>query len=349
MSERKLASIQKILNVKPIKDADRIELVSVLGWQCIAKKNEFKAGDLVVYFEIDSFLPVIDKYEFLRERCYRKSDYMGEGFKLKTVHLKGEYSQGLCLPVSYFDELKDIDIKEGLDVTDILNIRKWEEPEDNARGNHAGKRPDFIPKTEETRIQSCPDLLNEFKDLEYYITTKLDGQSHSIAVKDGELTYTSHNMLLKDDGKCSFINYVKEQGITDKLLSLAKEQNLFSVVIQGEWCGEGIQKNPLKLLKHKWFAFTVIINDRRVSLSDMQKVCADIGADIVPIEETGENLLDKYPDVNALLERASNSKGYNNTMAEGIIIRPVKPIYCSKIGTSLSMKVINNKYLLKNA
>ena len=57
---RKLASIQKIKAVMPIPDADRLELVQVLGWKCVGGKDEFRVGDMVVYFEIDSFLPVCD-------------------------------------------------------------------------------------------------------------------------------------------------------------------------------------------------------------------------------------------------------------------------------------------------
>lgn len=56
---RKLSSIQKIKEVFPIPDADRLELFQVLGWKCVGGKGEFHVGDLVVYFEIDSFLPVL--------------------------------------------------------------------------------------------------------------------------------------------------------------------------------------------------------------------------------------------------------------------------------------------------
>jgi len=82
---RKLASIQKIWKVEPIEGADRIELVSVLGWKCVSKKGEFKEGDLCVYFEVDAFLPVCEKFEFLRSSCYKKNELMGEGFLLKTI------------------------------------------------------------------------------------------------------------------------------------------------------------------------------------------------------------------------------------------------------------------------
>ena len=69
---RKLAHIEKIEWKRPIDGADRIELVGVLGWQCIAKKDEFKVGDLCVYIEIDS---VVDKtnpdFAFLEKKNYK--------------------------------------------------------------------------------------------------------------------------------------------------------------------------------------------------------------------------------------------------------------------------------------
>ena len=82
---RKLASIQRIWKIEPIEGADRIELAHVLGWQCVVNKGQFKEMDLAVYFEIDSFLPVCEPFEFLRKSSYKKSDIMGEGFLLRTM------------------------------------------------------------------------------------------------------------------------------------------------------------------------------------------------------------------------------------------------------------------------
>ena len=74
MKNRKLASIQYIHDITPIEGADRIELAHVLGWQCVVKKGEFKVGDRGVYFEIDSFLPVKEQFEFLRPSCFKNTD-----------------------------------------------------------------------------------------------------------------------------------------------------------------------------------------------------------------------------------------------------------------------------------
>ena len=97
---RKLASIQKIREIKPIEGADAIELAIVNNWQVVVAKNVgHKVGDFVVYCEIDSFLPIREEFEFLRKTSYKK---MGdqEGFRLKTIKLRGQVSQGLILPIN---------------------------------------------------------------------------------------------------------------------------------------------------------------------------------------------------------------------------------------------------------
>lgn len=99
---RKLASIQRVWDVLPIENADRLELIKVEGWQCVANKGQFKKGDLCVYFEIDSFLPVRPEFEFLRASSYKKTDIMGEGFLIKTRKIRGQLSQGLAMPLDIF-------------------------------------------------------------------------------------------------------------------------------------------------------------------------------------------------------------------------------------------------------
>ena len=87
--ERKLASVVKVLDIQPIAGADAIEVATVKGWKVVVKKNEFKVGDLAVYYEIDSFLPVTPQFEFLRKSSYKKMNDK-EGFRLKTIKLKGQ-------------------------------------------------------------------------------------------------------------------------------------------------------------------------------------------------------------------------------------------------------------------
>lgn len=343
---RKLASIQTITKIEPIEDADRIELAHVLGWQCVVNKGQFKEGDLCVYFEIDSFLPIKPEFEFLRKSSYRNTELMGEGFRLRTQRFRGQISQGLLLPITVFAELDSPNI--GDDVTEILGVRKFEIPEiANTSGTIIGELPGDIPHTDETRVQAMPELIESFKGFEYYISTKLDGSSHSIGINDTGFHVTGHKAEFKNDGKSGFYNLVNKCGYQEKLEAFIKDSNIKTITIQGELCGPGIQKNRLGLTEPKWFAFNVMVNGKRVCLKDMLEICATLDIPTVPIEEIDNDLTTKYPTVDALLERADGFYD-SGSRKEGIVIRPTSPVYCKLIGTDLSMKIVSNKYLIKN-
>ena len=114
MSEikRKLATIEKIAALNPIKDADAIEVAAIRGWKVVVKKGEFQVGDLCVYCEIDSVLPERPEFEFLANKNYR----------IKTIKLRGQVSQGIAFPLSILDSINmnekydcwDNDIRLGL-------------------------------------------------------------------------------------------------------------------------------------------------------------------------------------------------------------------------------------------
>ena len=87
---RHLASIQQIVDIQSIQNADSIELASVLGWNVVIKRDQFKIGEPIVYFEIDSITPQTPTFEFLKEKHY----------KIRTIRLRGQISQGLCMPLS---------------------------------------------------------------------------------------------------------------------------------------------------------------------------------------------------------------------------------------------------------
>ena len=344
---RKLASIQKIWKIEPIDGADRIELAHVLGWQCVVNKGQFQEMDLAVYFEVDSFLPIIPEFAFLRTSSYRKTDIMGEGFRLRTMRFRGQISQGLLLPVSAFPAVPE-GAELGTDVSELLGVRKWEiEERITTGGTMIGTLPYDIPHTDETRVQAEPDLIQDFAGLEYYISTKMDGSSHSVGMDENGFHVTGHNYEYKDDGNSPFYEFVKAAGLREKMEAFAGENRLRTFTIQGELCAPGIQKNRLKLSKPAWYVFTIRENGKRVGLTQMLEICKKLQLESVPIEEIGTDLPSKYPTVEALLERADGNypKGGKK---EGIVIRPTEPVYCERIGGTLSMKVVSNKYLLKN-
>lgn len=341
---RKLVSIQKIDDIQPIEDADKIVCASVLGWKVVIKKDSFKVGDKCVYFEVDSYLPIEDRYEFLRGSSFRKHEVLGDGFRIKTQKLRGQISQGLVLP------LKDCELDEslevGTDVTEKLGVRKWISIETISDfGTMIQGMPFSISPTDETRVQTIPKIIDEFKGLEYYITTKVDGTSITVAMQNGKFKVCSHENEIKNDGKSFVWRMMDDLKIKEKLIA----NHLDNIAIQGEFAGPKIQKNRLQLAKPQWFVFTMIdLNTlERIDLYGMKDICKLLNLTMVDIEEIGFDLPSKYPTIGDLLERA---KGFykSGRRKEGIVIRPIIPCYSKILKKDLSFKVLNNDFLLKD-
>ena len=110
---RQLASIRRISDIRLIAGADRIVVAQVDGWECVVQKDEFHVGDRVVYIEVDSVVPERPEFEFLRDRKFR----------VRTIKLRGQVSQGLVLPLSI---LPTGNYEDGADVTDVLGVTKYD-------------------------------------------------------------------------------------------------------------------------------------------------------------------------------------------------------------------------------
>ena len=160
--ERKLAHVEKIIDIQLIPNADAIEVASILGWKVVIRKNEFKIGDLCVFCEVDSILPSAPWSEFLRDK--KNPD---KQIRLKTVRLRKQLSQGICFPLSILNNwnINDTDLQEGTDVTESLGVVKYEPyiPAQLA-GKVKGNFPTHLcHKTDQIRIQSEPKLIDEIK------------------------------------------------------------------------------------------------------------------------------------------------------------------------------------------
>lgn len=346
---RHLASIQRIWKIEPIEGADRVELAHVLGWQCVVSKGQFKPMNLCVYFEIDSFLPERPCFEFLRKTSFKHSEILGDGFKVRTMKFKGQISQGLCMPLSDFIELSVLDPTDeneiGVDVTGLLGVKEWEVPEKISNlGTIIGNKPPFIPTSDETRIQiGGEDLIKEFHGIPYYITTKMDGSSHSCGIEiDGTFHVTGHHYEYADDGKSPFYELLKQRKIEEKMRLYMAEHDLARMVVMGEFCGPGLQNNRIGLTKPEWCIFTVMENDKRVGLAEMQKVSIALGNITVPIEEYGDNFDERYPTVEAVLNRADGFYSQNHRK-EGIVVRPTEPRYSEICEGYLSFKAVRDR------
>lgn len=332
-NKRKMVTIRRVAEILPIENADNIELAKIDGWQCVVKKDEFKPGDCCLYFEIDSLLPDIPEYAFLKKgSSLKRVTVNGEvktGIRLKTVKLRGQLSQGLALPIPA--SIGSREIAPGMDVSDLLGVIKYEPPIPAClAGKAKGFFPSFIPKTDEERIQNVADILTGF-----YVTEKLDGSSVTYFKKNGELRVCSRNLeLLETDGNTQW-RIARELDLENKLPE--------GMAIQGELVGEGIQKNPLKITGQYVYFFNVINfeNNKYLDFENFKQFITGLGLETVPIID--ENFcLPKTVD--ELLIYAEGRSALAPTEREGVVIRPKTEMVFN--GRRLSFKVISNKYLL---
>lgn len=341
--ERKLVRVEKVLGIKPIENADNIEVAVIQNWEVVVKKNEFAVGQYVVYCEIDSFLPEYPVLEFLRKSCWRQhpitKDY---GYRLKTIRLRGQISQGLVLPLDILNGV-DYVLEQGFDLTELLGVIKWEDliPAQLA-GKVKGLFPSFIPKTDEERIQNLTEAYSKWVENNrsgerFYCTEKAEGTSFTCFVKNNEFGVCSRNYELLETADNALWQVARIYDLENKLLSFYKVFNR-EIAVQGELVGPGVQGNIYGLKTLRLLVFTVI------DIKTRQKVDVREFYDIVEILglETCVLLDDDFqlPEtIELLLYNAQGKSALNPKQErEGIVIR--------NSDNSISFKAISNKYLL---
>ena len=191
--DRKLATVERIVEIASIPDADKICAYKVRGWCVVDQVGRYAVGDLVVYCEIDSFIPTAIA-PFLTKSGHFPKTYEGiEGERLRTAKLRGQVSQGLILPIAKFvpekgiaNALKYFDangnahhqvVADGDDVTELLGIVKWNPPVAACLAGLAkGNFPSFGRKTDQERCLSG-DTLIDTEDGEVTIKELCDTKS----------------------------------------------------------------------------------------------------------------------------------------------------------------------------
>lgn len=329
---RKLASVQRIIDIKPIPNADKICAYKVLGWWVVDLIDKYKIGDKVVYFEIDSWIPHIIAPFLTKEGHEVKKFNNVEGQRLRTVKLKGQLSQGLILPKSIID----YPFKEGDDVSEFLGIQKYEQPLiGNNQLNAKNLFPSFIPKTDEERIQNLSNEYHELKKYRYEVTEKLDGTSLTVFYKDGVFGVCSRNLELKLDVENWYTSAALKNDLYNKLLDLNR-----NIAIQGEIIGVGIQKNKYKLTDQKLYVFNIYDIDKQVyfNASDRTTLCRIL--DLLQVPTISDNFEIKI-ELDELLTFAEGHSCLNaKTEREGLVFKCISD-------PTIHFKAISNKFLLK--
>jgi RNA ligase (TIGR02306 family) len=333
----KLASIEIIKSIKNHDNADSLEIAEVLGWQTVVKKGIHKEGDKVVFITIDTIVPRCEWSEFLVDQ--KNPD---KPIRLKNIKLRGEYSSGLVIPMIEFPlQFESLDV--GDDVTEILGIQKYiKEIPANLSGETLGDFPtNIISKTDEDNGLNDPNLVEKVLSHESHITVtqKLDGSSITLIVENGELVQVcTRNLSKKETENNTFWKAARK---------LTIPQN-WTGTIQGELCGNGIQRNQLKLEDVKIFVFQISENKKYMTYEEMKNFCeSSLQCEVVPLVcklSLEEQIKLWVNPLQKLQELADKQKYPSGLEGEGIVVRPSSYPKGYSSRRPLGFKLINRNY-----
>jgi RNA ligase (TIGR02306 family) len=325
--------VARINEIKPIEGADNIELGVIGGWNCIIKKGDYKANDLVIVATTDAVIP-----QELSDSM-NVTNYLRKGGRVRTVKLRGVYSECLIipaekLPVSLKTKLangKGYFGKEGEDVMELLGIYKYEPPAvqvqlASGRKIRYSQNPNFGIYYKFPNIKNVKGMFDENDEVE--VSRKIHGTNarYGIVKKNKlslwdkvkrffgdewveyEYVYGSHNVEKGSDSQGFYDTDVwktiaEKYNIREKLWDLFKSgsYNLSSgsgIVIYGEIYGPGIQKNYDYGLKEIEYAgFDVTINGEYQKCVRSFMIHNILALKYVPVLEYtnwSEDLLTKY-------------------------------------------------------
>jgi len=340
--ERKLATIRKINEIKLIPDADKICAYRVDGWWVVDSIGKYNVNDLVIYCEVDSWIPHAVA-PFL-SKGQEPREYNGvKGERLRTVKLRGQVSQGLLLPIETAFPGSDRRFwwsQVNVDISERLGIQKWEAPiPAQLAGDVEGNFPTVVPKTDQERIQNLTEELKTWQGnnaFTWEITEKCDGSSMTVFVHGDREGVCSRNWALKETAGNTLWAVARREQLIEKIRQTGR-----NLALQGELIGEGIQGNAYNVKGQDFRLFDIYDIDRGEYLGPLERrVFADThGIKHVPVLAT-EMVIEEW--VTGLLTMADGVSALNSkTNREGLVFK------CNTFGGP-SFKAISNRWLIKN-
>lgn len=354
----KLASIEKIINIREIPDSQNIEVAQVLGWKVVVKKDEFKIGDLCCYIQIDTIVPDKPEFEFLKP-CK---------FRVRTIKLRGQISQGLIIPIDSNWKNK---FYTGDDVTDVIGVLKYSkdidivEPKPKMpkiwwkkwvymfkynvvlklfpglkKVNRTKFPTNLIPITDEERIQNIPQILEEYKGKMFVVSEKLDGSSITIIHEKSRLGQSKFRICSRRfelfNTSNEWYKVFMDTCFKNHILNLVDRFKTNDIIVQGEYIGKP-QGNRYKLSSNEIRLFNIFVNGVRLDQDTFYNTTIGLTIPACPLLD----VCSMNYDLPTILKHAEGKSLLYPIEREGVVWRCIE-------NPTISFKVISNKFLLKN-
>ncbi len=319
--------------VTPHPNADTLDIVEVLGWQCVTKRGQFKKEDRVVFFQPDTVLPkdVSDRFGV--------TQYLDKG-RIKATRLRGEPSFGLIMPCECDDW------RVGQNVAEHYGATKYEPPTREAHRNAPGQgkfipNPDHLPRdpmfaeyTAINNLRHFPDLLGTGEPV--VVTEKLHGTNSRIGMVDGQWMAGSHHVRR---GEGDALYWSPRRHVEKLIEALAKYHR--QVILFGEILGSDVQSLDYGYKGHEgYYAFDLMVDGRYLDYDVFEAYCWRYGIPMAPYLYHGPFNLEKIREF---------SKGPTHLEAghlcEGVVVKPLIERTDPRVGRVV-LKYVSDDFLL---
>ncbi len=312
--QEKIVEVVEVNSVENHPNADRLEIVSVLGTQFIAAKGEFVTGDHAVYFPPDTVIDPSTVDE-------TTASYLKKGNRVGAIRLRGCPSFGFGLKTT---------TAVGTNLTNAFGAIHWQPPEYTGEG-----RLDTPGIHQYTHIQHYYKHKGCFRGREIVISEKLHGMNCRVGVCKGEVFVGSHRRLRTEDSVFGAGLPLVIQCLQD----MAAAEN--NITFYGELFGAGIQFMDYGVSRG-FRVFDAMLNGIYMDWDDLEALCDEYEIPMVPVLYRGmfsDDVIEKYTDGVAFAEHTGEFKG-----REGIVIKPVVEARGARLGRIIAKSVSADYY-----
>jgi RNA ligase (TIGR02306 family) len=331
----------------PILNADVIEMATLVGssFEFVIKKNQFKKGDEVLYFPLDSLLP-----EWLLEKLELSGKLNGKNKnRIKTVKLRGQISQGIVTDLSLLDNWNE----QNQTITEFLEVIKYEVPAILIKNANLVSLPIGLSVYDIEGVDKYVEIGEILKLQLVEITEKLEGSNFSVTYSNLDnkiyVNQRKHSIQPIEGDSHAFWEIAHNQKIIDFVNRLHETFTDSNITVYGEFIGPQVQSNIYKLQQFQVKLFDIKINDKWLE-PDMRQILIELYFgnldNHVPILATNVCLKEWLNNKSFSYASHGLSQLNKNIIREGIVIKPMIESRHEKIGR-LIIKQRDPIYLVK--
>jgi RNA ligase (TIGR02306 family) len=330
-----------IASTFPIKNADAIEAATLVGstFEFVIKKGQFKKGDTVLYFPIDSLIPqwVLEKLGLVGRLSGSDKN------RVKTVRLRGQISQGIVAELELLEGMPEPDGEidkqtESEWITEFLGVEKYEPPAIPCHTAHLVRLPIGLSAYDIEGADRYVEVAEILMPQRVEITEKIEGQNFSVTYSVlNDIIYVNQRKFSIEpiEGAIhEFWKVAEKKGIINFVQALKTDYPKQNITVYGEFIGPKVQSNIYKLTDFDVKLFDIKINETWLTPDQRQSVIKKHFGHLdihVPIL-ANDVILQEWLNGQTLVQASHGISQLHKTTREGIVIKPMTESRHEQIG-----------------